>query len=230
MKLKKNRMKRFLIITSAVVLAFGSTGCGGGEGNNPGSAYMPDMYYSRAYETYGYNTSDVMLDSLRRRGVYFNAMPVAGTIARGDMLPYRQLTADSAGMQRAESLTNPLAAGSFDMKEAERLYLINCGICHGSNLDGNGPLFNKGEGAYSAAPRTLIDQQAKTWNDGHYYHVITFGIRQMGSYASQLRPEQRWMVINYIRARQGAAGDTTKAATQLNQQPGGNADSARQTR
>lgn len=222
-------MKKFFLITSLTLAAFSLVSCGGGEGNNPGRAYMPDMYYSRALETYGYNTSHVMLDSLYRRGVYFNGMPVAGTVARGDMFPYR-LTGDSAGKQKAEGLTNPLDTGSFDMREAERLYLINCGICHGAKLDGNGPLFNNGEGAYSAAPRTLMDQQAKTWNDGYYFHVITFGIRQMGSYASQLRPEQRWMVINYIRSKQYAAGDTTKTATQLNQKPGGNVDSARQTK
>jgi hypothetical protein len=28
----------------------------------------------------------------------------------------------------------------------------------------------------------------------------------MGSYASQLRPEQRWWVIKYIRSKQGGAG------------------------
>ncbi len=42
------------------------------------------------------------------------------------------------------------------MKEAERLYLVNCGICHGAKLDGNGPLFKGGEGPYPAAPKNLI--------------------------------------------------------------------------
>jgi hypothetical protein len=32
----------------------------------------------------------------------------------------------------------------------------------------------------------------------------------MGSYASQLKPDQRWWVIKYIRSKQGA-GATTKA-------------------
>jgi mono/diheme cytochrome c family protein len=37
--------------------------------------------------------------------------------------------------------------------EAERLYLINCGICHGTKLDGNGPLYNDGKGPYPAAAK-----------------------------------------------------------------------------
>jgi len=224
LKYKMNLMKKFLVITSLAVVAFGLVSCGGGEGNNPGSAYMPDMYYSRAYETYGYNTSDVMLDSLRRRGVQFNGMPVPGTVARGDMFSYR-LTGDSAGMAKAEGLRNPLDSASIDMKEAERLYLINCGICHGPKLDGNGPIYNNGNGGYTAAPPPLNDLRGKGWSDGHVFHVVTFGIRQMGSYASQLRPEQRWMVISYIKSKQaGAKADTTKTAAA----PGG--DTTNQTR
>jgi mono/diheme cytochrome c family protein len=212
LKHKMKLMKKLLIITSIAVAAVSITSCGGGQGNNPGDAYMPDMYYSRAYETYGYNTSDVMLDSLRKRGIHFNGMPVPGTVARGDMFSYR-LTADSAGLAKAEGLRNPLDSASIDMREAERLYLINCGICHGPKLDGNGPIYNNGNGGYTAAPPALNDLRGKAWSEGHVFHVVTFGIRQMGSYASQLRPEQRWMVIKYIQSKQLAAkGDTTKTA------------------
>lgn len=91
------------------------------------------------------------------------------------------------------------------MQEAERLYLINCAICHGPELDGNGPLYNGGNGPYPVAPRPLNGAYAKALTDGHIFHVITFGLRTMGSYASQLRPEQRWYVIRYIRSREGAA-------------------------
>lgn len=220
-------MKKIFFVTSFAALALCFISCGGAGGNDPGRTYAPDMGYSRAYESYGYNNVGGEYDSLTKRNIHYNGLPVNGTIARGDMMPYR-LTGDSAGMLKAETtLKNPLDSGSIDIKEAERLYLIYCGICHGTKLDGNGPLFNGGNGAYSAAPRTLIDAQAKTWTDGHYFHVITFGIRQMGSYASQLKPDQRWQVIEYIRSKQsGQAGDTTKAATPMNTQPGANVDSS----
>jgi mono/diheme cytochrome c family protein len=100
------------------------------------------------------------------------------------------------------------------MKEGERLYLVNCGICHGTALDGNGPLWKGGEGPYPAAPRPLNAEYAKALSDGHFYHVITFGKGAMGSYASQLNPEQRWVVIKYIRSKQGgAATDSTGGST-----------------
>ena len=166
---------------------------------------MPDMYYSRAYEAYGYNNVNGERDSLRKRGINYTGMPVPGTVARGEMGSYH-LTNDSTGLLAANALKNPLdtlTATTTYMKEAERLYLIQCGICHGDKLDGNGPLFNGGNGPYPAAPKNLMADDAKAFSDGHYFHVITFGKGAMGSYASQLRPEQRWWVIKYIRSKQG---------------------------
>jgi len=96
----------------------------------------------------------------------------------------------------------------YEMKEAERLYQVNCAICHGTKLDGNGPLWNNGNGPYPAAPRNLLEPAIKALSDGTYFHVITYGKNLMGSYASQLSPVQRWMVIDYMRTKQGMASDT----------------------
>ena len=208
-------MKKIVIAAGCLAISFGFMGCGA-HGDDPGQSYMPDMYYSRAYEAYGYNNVGGERDSLKRRGITYNALPVAGTIARGEMMSYH-LTNDSAGLTAANALRSPLdtvAVSPASLKEAERLYLINCGICHGTGLDGNGPLFNGGNGPYPAAPKNLMAADSKAFTDGHYYHVITFGKGQMGSYASQLSPDQRWWVIKYIRSKQGgsaAASDTAAA-------------------
>ncbi len=63
------------------------------------------------------------------------------------------------------------------------------------------------------APRNLLDDYTKKLSDGHMFHVITYGIRTMGSYASQLSPEQRWWVIKYMRSKQGAGGGAAKTDT-----------------
>jgi mono/diheme cytochrome c family protein len=49
------------------------------------------------------------------------------------------------------------------------------------------------------------------------FHSITYGKNNMGSYASQLSRQQRWMVIKYVRTLQGPAtaapaADSTGAA------------------
>jgi mono/diheme cytochrome c family protein len=209
-------MRKISIILGMAIFTAVLYSCKGAGGNYPGDAYAPDMYYSRAYETYAYNSKD-SYDSLRKRGINYTAMPVPGTVARGEVYNYH-LTADSAGMAAADALVNPfdtIAANGAVLAEGERLYMVNCGICHGSKLDGNGPLFNGGNGPYPAAPKNLVAPEAKGWTDGHYYHVITFGKGVMGSYASQLHPDQRWWVIEYIRSKQpgGATTDSTAAKT-----------------
>jgi len=51
--------------------------------------------------------------------------------------------------------------------------------------------------------------------EGTMFHSITYGKGNMGSYASQLSREQRWMVIQYVKHHQGGgnAAAATPAAT-----------------
>lgn len=44
----------------------------------------------------------------------------------------------------------------------------------------------------------------KAMAEGTIFHSVTYGKGQMGSYASQLSTEQRWMVIHYIKEKQAA--------------------------
>src|SRR5689334_19911722 len=115
--------------------------------------YMPDMAYSRAVETY----SDI--DTLQKQGINYNRRPVPGTVKRGELAPIALVadkTGDTTNYILSKQLTNPLAQLTGpQMKEAERLYLVNCGICHGTALDGNGPLWKGGNGPYAAAPANL---------------------------------------------------------------------------
>jgi mono/diheme cytochrome c family protein len=207
-------MKKIFVIGGFALSAF-IISCTGAKGDYPGDTYAPDMWYSRAYESYGYNYTDRYYAELKQRGINYNAMPVTGTVARGEVYNTRMLTPDSAGILAAQSLRNPydtIAVTPSLLAEAQRLYLINCGICHGSKLDGNGPLFNGGNGPYPAAPPALVSDAAKGWTDGYMYYVMTFGKGQMGSYASQLHPEQRWWVVKYIRSQQGPAQPASNTA------------------
>ena len=61
---------------------------------------------------------------------------------------------DTTNYYASRAVKNPIdSLSKTDNDEAERLYLINCGICHGSKLDGNGPLWKNGDGPYPSAPR-----------------------------------------------------------------------------
>ena len=207
-------MKKVLIISVLAVLSVAVISCDG-PNRGTGRTYMPDMYYSRAIETYTALDTSIFTSKASEAGgkIFYNRLPVAGTVARGDMAAY-PLKNDSAGYTASAGIKNPLDVASIDMKEAERLYLVNCGICHGTKLDGNGPLYNDGNGPYAAAPKNLAsDPLMVAMPEGTMFHSVTYGIRAMGSYASQLSTKQRWMVIAYVKSKQAKPAATPAATT-----------------
>jgi mono/diheme cytochrome c family protein len=201
-------MKRFLIIAGFAATGIVMVSCNKVR-RGTGRAYMPDMAYSTAYETYA--PAQERLAYSEAKGAIYTGRPVEGTIARGEMAPYK-FKNDSAGYIQSATVVNPLPP--LDAKqylEAARLYLVNCAICHGTKLDGNGPLYNGGNGPFLAAPRNLVADPVITgMADGTMFHSITYGRNTMGSYASQLSTEQRWMIIHYIREKQATTGGVTK--------------------
>ncbi|MBO9562225.1 MAG: cytochrome c [Niastella sp.] len=205
-------MKKLSIIVVLVALVAWSCG----DKRSPGRVYMPDMAYSRAVETY------TSLDTLHAQGINYNALPVPGTIKRGELFPF-PITQDKQGelvnYEQSKQVTNPLPQLSkAQVTEAERLYLINCGICHGKGLDGQGVLHKRSDGSdgpYGAAPANFVSNPTYVnMPAGQMMYSVTYGKGQMGSYASQLSTTQRWMVIQYIKAKQAeASGGTAAAAT-----------------
>lgn len=175
------------------------------------------MAYSRAYETYA--TTEEQKAELLKKGIHFSNTPVPGTIKRGGLLPFLIMKDSAAGdtsnYHASREVKNPLM--SMDTVEAQRLYLVNCAICHGPKLDGNGPLYNDGNGPFPVAPKNFVgDAAMAALPEGQMFYSATYGKNKMGSYASQLNTEQRWMVIAYIKSKQAAA--TAKP-------PGGGSDS-----
>jgi mono/diheme cytochrome c family protein len=193
-------MKRSTIVFCGLAaLLIAAIGCSDVK-RTPGKAYMPDMANSRAYETYSANP--VFADGRTSQG------PVAGTVKRGEEYPVHiemDKTGDTANYFASRALPNPFDSLDADqMKETERLYLINCGICHGAKLDGNGPLWKDGDGPYPAKPAALVgDAKYESMPAGQMFYSITYGKNLMGSYASQLTAKQRWQVITYIKSKQG---------------------------
>ena len=199
-------MKNFWVITGFAAVLAAMASCNKVR-RSPGRTYMPDMAYSRAYETYA------STENLEKKGIHYTAKPVEGTVARGDMYAYA-LKNDSAGYVASAGVLNPLPSlAAKDYLEASRLYLINCGICHGEKLDGNGPLYKDGNGPYTSKPATLVgDARYTAMAEGTMFHSIAYGKNAMGSYASQLSTKQRWMIVHYIKEKQKVSAGSTATA------------------
>ncbi len=212
-------MKKLSVISFILVTVFVIASCNDVK-RTRGKEYMPDMAYSRAYETYADHSN------LKDHGINYTAIPVPGTIKRGEVFPFsipRDKDGDSTNYVASKQVANPIPAlDSLQLKEAERMYLINCGICHGAALDGNGPLYNGGEGPYVAAPKNLVaDAVVSVMPEGQMFYSVTYGKGAMGSYASQLSTSQRWEIIHYVRSKQLAAKEGSAPAGAASTPAGG---------
>ena len=195
-----------LILSIAVIF----TACGGKR--EPGRVYMPDMAYSRAYETYAERDSmKFTTDPFNKGGkIYYDNRPVSGTIKRGEEFPY-PFANDSNGYKMSAMVKNPFdSLSTVDMAEAGRLFNINCAICHGEKAAGNGPIATSGK--IGGIANLTLDAYVKM-ADGTMFHTITYGKNLMGSYASQLERRQRWMIIKYIRTLQSKPAGAGAAAS-----------------
>ncbi|CAN5784551.1 cytochrome c [soil metagenome] len=207
-------MKRLTYITAILLTAIiAITSCH--DKRSPGKIYMPDMTYSRAYESYAERDSfKFTMDATKKGGtmIFFDNKPPAGTIKRGELFPYT-LPNDSNGYKMSATIKNPISDSAMtkaDFAEAGRLFNINCAICHGEKAAGNGPLSTSGKiGAIANLTADLYVKMA----DGTMFHSINYGKNNMGSYASQLSRKQRWMIIRYIRTLQPKAAAAEMVAT-----------------
>lgn len=180
---------------SAVVLS----SCG--DNNSTGWEFAPNMYNSRAYEPLTqWRENTINVDGKNMRS------PVAGTVPRSnyhtsflqddstvvnDLMLY-SLAKDSIGIAET-TLTNPIPWSDAAEEEGKVLYERNCAHCHGDGGAGDGPVGK----VYKGVPNYASDAY-KNMNDGHIFHVITYGKGRMWPHASQVNPEERWKIVHYV--------------------------------
>lgn len=126
-------------------------------------------------------------------------MPVEGSIARGNLKTDAALYegVDENG-DYVESFPVELTR-DFLYRGKDR-YDIYCSVCHGGTGDGQGVIMT-GQYGYVPAPSFHRDLNYEM-PVGEFYAAITNGIRTMPSYASQIKVEDRWAIVAYIRALQ----------------------------
>ena len=175
-------MKTVFKITILAGMAFSVTSCF--NKREPNYQYMPNMYESTAYETYSESPAF-------KRGGTEAQLPAPGSIKRG-FTPY-EIPNTTEGYNASKAITtSPLDSTAVDMDKAGSLYAIYCAICHGSTGDGKGNLVKQEK--FLGVPN-YKDRQISI---GSVYHVETYGLNSMGSYANQLSQQERWMVAAYV--------------------------------
>ena len=208
MNYKTKTMKKLSIIGLFLLIGAFVISCGD-DNSKRGKVYMPDMAYSRAYESYASRDSAIFTMDPNSAGhkIFFNNLPPAGTLKRGELYPFNVPNDSNGLLNLSTQVKNPLGPlTGKELEEAGRLFNINCAVCHGAKAEANGPLAPKIGGVKS------IIAASPGYSDGRIFFVMEYGQNNMGSYASQLSREQRWRIVQYIRTLEPKTAATTTAS------------------
>jgi mono/diheme cytochrome c family protein len=121
---------------------------------------------------------------------------VAGTVARGQLHEDALLYAGK--LNNADATVFPFAIDGKVMARGRERFDIYCAPCHGRTGVGDGMIVRRGY----RRPATLHQDRLREAPVGHFFDVITNGFGAMPDYAAQIRAEDRWAVIAYVRALQ----------------------------
>ncbi|PJA09176.1 MAG: cytochrome C [Flavobacteriales bacterium CG_4_10_14_0_2_um_filter_32_8] len=184
-----NSLSKLALI--AVVFSF--TSCR--EKGGLASEYMPDMFRSPSVEAYvdygelrGKQGNDAIRYAMSAR------IPVKGTIPRG-FTPYPYENSIAGEAAAAANLKSPFPMTEKTINEGKILFGMFCVHCHGTTGQGDGSLVQNGK----FPPLPVKFAPGLDIPEGRMFHSITYGRNLMGSHASQLNKEERWLLIHYIR-------------------------------
>lgn len=91
---------------------------------------------------------------------------------------------------------NPVPADDVSLARGERLYGINCAICHGAEGLGNGTVGS----VFTTPPADLTTAAVQNQSDGAIFLVISNGVpNRMPPLNENLDVRDRWDVVNYMR-------------------------------
>jgi mono/diheme cytochrome c family protein len=189
MKSKRIRfqtLSKFAFLAGAIVAGLSLASCDRTR-NDKGYEYFPDMAHSLAYETYAPNPN--YADGKTEQ------MPVKGTIPR-EMIPYQYPATPEGRLQAGKELINPMQGSLMDLVAGKDLFTTFCIGCHGPLGDGKGHLFTSGK--FAIPPASLLSPKMLAAPGGEIYHVITAGFNTMGAHGPQIRPNDRWQIVNYV--------------------------------
>ena len=156
-----------------------------------GWEYAPNMYEHIAYDP------DQKNDNFRDGKTA--QLPPEGTTPVGFLrfdYPNTKDGYEKAGIEYKDTI----ARTEQNLADGQILFEHFCSPCHGMGGQGDGlvvqhgfpapPSYSKGQSSRGGAMKDLTD--------GKIYHTVTYGVNAMGSYASQLEPNERMKVILYV--------------------------------
>ncbi len=203
-------------LLTTVTLATLASGCVGGESTEPPVVGIRNMYNQPRYDTQERQPFFADHRSMRPQ--------VEGTVSREMDQGIDTSTGVGAQSKTWVDVVPGRIIKNFGGREAmmargQDRYNIYCAVCHSIVGDGRGMVSRRAEslGATGLIARSLHEDRIRHMPDGQIFATITNGVRNMPSYAYNLPVDDRWAIVEYVRALQ--LSQAPAAAPENTEQP-----------
>jgi mono/diheme cytochrome c family protein len=184
---RTHTMMRMIIFAAGITLS----ACQGRPSEQPPIHLNPNMSHQPKYKPQS------EAKDLDGNTISTMRAPVDGTVARGELREDNIYY--TAKDDKGKDVTKiPVPVTMELLMRGQERYNIYCSPCHGQTGRGNGIVVQRG----MLPPPTYHSDMMRQFPDGHFFDVITNGIRNMPSYRSQVPVPDRWAIVSYIRALQ----------------------------
>jgi hypothetical protein len=123
-------------------------------------------------------------------------LPVAGTVAQGELRLDDHLYRGIVGAEFADSFPFPVTR--VVMERGQERFNIFCSPCHDRTGYGHGMIVGRG---YTNPPSYHIERLRRA-RPGYIFDVITRGFGAMPEHQDQIPAHDRWAIVAYVRALQ----------------------------
>lgn len=130
--------------------------------------------------------------------------PIEGTIAKGQ---YNDNASFLTGKNKDGSylVDNPIVLSAEVLDRGQDRFNIYCTPCHSQVGNGKGIVTQYD---YPVIPSNLHDERIRTQPDGEMFNTIRYGLRSMPAYGYQLKTDDIWSIVHYVRALQKSQNAT----------------------
>ena len=130
--------------------------------------------------------------------------PIEGTIAKGQ---YNDNASFLTGKNEDGSymVNNPIVLSAEVLDRGQDRFNIYCTPCHSQVGNGKGIVTQYD---YPVIPSNLHDERIRTQPDGEMFNTIRYGLRSMPAYGYQLKTDDVWSIVHYVRALQKSQNAT----------------------
>jgi mono/diheme cytochrome c family protein len=191
-------MRALLITLAFATLA---TGCIGGESGEPPVVGIRNMYNQPRYDVQERQPFFADQRSMRPQveGAVSREMETSIVVATG-----RNANDDAWIMQVHPQYIVQNGGQKAFLSRGKDRYDIYCAPCHSLSGDGKGMVSRRAAalGASGLIAPTFHDDRLRHIPDGQLFATITNGVRNMPAYAYNIPVDDRWAIVQYVRALQ----------------------------